>query len=357
MMDAYSPPTPPTLMTDQPDPRDETFQERRSREREEQYAGEPQEDADDRGRNADSPPHITARGWLAVFKRVARQIHGDHLPLIAAGVAFFFLLGLFPGLGAIISIYGWLADPATVASHIAQLSHVLPPQAAEIIHNQAAQLAGEDAAAGWGAVIGVLLALWAGSKAMRGIVEALNIAYNQRESRGLILKQAVYLTLTLGAVLVGLLSILLIAIAPAVVNFLPVPEWGKGTLMWLRWPLLLFIGMASIAAIYRYGPARERAKWRWVSWGAGVATLLWLIVSALFSLYVSSFGNFNEVYGSLGAVVVLMLWLYLTAFLILIGAELDSELELQTQRDTTSGDDKPMGNRGAFVADHAARKH
>lgn len=342
-------------MKNEPQPPPETFQERRNREREEQYVGEPQADADDRGRNAGSPSEIPACGWWDIAKRSAKQIEGDHLPLISAGVAFFFLLGLFPGLAAIISIYGWLADPATVSEHIDQLSGVLPAEAAEIIHNQAEQLASAETAAGWGAIVGVLLALWAGSKAMKGMVEALNIAYNERESRGLIKKQSVYLTLTLGAVLVGLLSILLIAIAPALVNFLPLPDWGKQAVMWLRWPVLLFFGMTGIAAIYRYGPAREKAKWRWVSWGAGLATILWLVASALFSLYVSSFGNFNEAYGSLGAVVVLMMWLYLTAFLILMGAEVDAELELQTQRDSTAGKEAPMGDRGAFAADHAAR--
>jgi membrane protein len=342
-------------MNNDPPARAETFQDRRNREREEQYEAKPQANAEERGRNADAPSKIPARGWFDVMKRSIKQIEGDHLPLISAGVAFFFLFGLFPGLAAIISIYGWLADPATIAGHIDQLSTVLPAQAAEIIHNQAEQLAGAETAAGWGAIIGVALALWAGSKAMRGMVEALNIAYNQRESRGFFKKQVIYLTLTLGAVLVGLSSILLIAIAPAIVNFLPLPDWGRQTLMWLRWPVLLLFGMTGIAAIYRYGPAREKAKWRWVSWGAGGATVLWLIVSALFSLYVSSFGNFNEIYGSLGAVIVLMMWLYLTAFLILMGAEVDAELELQTQQDTTSGKESPMGERGAFAADHAAR--
>lgn len=342
-------------MKNEPTPPAKTFQDRRNRERQEQYADAPQAGGEDRGRNASSPPKIPACGWFDVLKRSAKQIEGDHLPLISAGVAFFFLLGLFPGLAAIISIYGWLADPATVSDHINQLSSVLPPQAAEIIHNQASQLASAETAAGWGAIIGVVLALWAGSKAMKGTVDALNIAYSQRETRGLIKKQLVYLTLTLGVVLVGLLSILLIAIAPAIVNFLPLPEWGRQALLWLRWPVLLFFGMTGIAAIYRYGPSRKKAKWRWVSWGAGAATVLWLAASGLFSLYVSNFGNFNEIYGSLGAVVVLMMWLYLSAFLILIGAEVDAELELQTQRDTTAGKEDPMGERGAFAADHAAR--
>ena len=201
----------------------------------------------------------------------------------------------------------------------------------------------------------MVLAVWAGSKAIKGMVQALNIAYNERETRGFIKQQAVYLSLTLAAVLTGVLAILLIAVIPAVVDYLPIPEQAKSVVVWLRWPVLLLIGMVAIATIYRFGPAREKAKWKWVTWGAGAATILWLIASALFSLYVTNFGNFNETYGSLGAVVVLMMWLYLTAFLVLMGAEVDSEMELQTQRDTTDGETKPMGSRGAFVADHVAR--
>lgn len=341
-------------MKDDPLPREETFQDRRHRERSERYESEPLENGEHLGRNAASPGEIPGRGWGAVLKRTAAQIQGDHLPLIAAGVAFFLMLGLFPALAALVAIYGWLADPSTVAGHIEQISRILPREAAAIIHNQAEKVASADAAAGWGAIIGVVLALWAGSKATKGMVDALNIAFNQDEKRGFIQVQAIYLALTLAAVLAGVLSIFLITLVPVLVNFLPIPEWGKQALIWLRWPLLLLAGMTVIAAMYRYGPSREKAKWRWVSWGAGAATIFWLIASALFSLYVSSFGNYNETYGSLGAVVVLMIWLYLTAFLVLMGAELDAEMELQTQRDTTTGEEQAMGNRGAFAADHVA---
>jgi len=306
------------------------------------------------GQNARSPGEIPARGWLAVLKRTGAEINHDHLPLISAGVGFFFLLGLFPALAAVVSIYGWLADPATVAGHVDQLARVLPEEAAAIIRSQAEKLAAQSSSAGWGALVGVILALWAGSKAMKGMVEALNIAYRQDETRGLIKKQAVYLGLTLLAVLTGVFSILLIAVAPVIVDLLPLPDAARQAIVWLRWPLLLMLGMTALAAIYRYGPSRRQARWRWISWGAAAATLLWLAASALFSLYVTSFGNFNETYGSLGAVIVLMLWLYLTAFFILMGAELDAELEQQTARDTTVGPDTPMGSRDAYAADHLA---
>jgi len=310
---------------------------------------------DDRGKHATSPNEIPARGWMAVLKRTAAEINNDHLSLIAAGVSFFLLLGLFPGLAAMISIYGWVADPATIGEHVNQLSNMLPKDAAEIINEQVGQVAGSETKAGIAAVIGVVLALWAGSKAMKGLIEALNIAYGEEEKRGFIKQQVIYVSLTLASVVTGLIAILLIAVIPAIVGYLPIPDWGKGALVWLRWPVLMIVGMTIIAAIYRYGPSRDKPEWKWVSWGAAVATILWLIASSLFSLYVSSFGNYNETYGSLGAVVVLMMWLYLTSFLILIGAELDTELELQTEHDTTAGRDEPLGARGAMAADHVAK--
>ncbi len=309
---------------------------------------------ENRGQDATSPHQIPARGWKEVLKRTATEIDKDHLGLIAAGVSFFLLLGLFPGLAAMVSIYGWVADPATIGGHINQLSAMLPQDAAEIINKQVGQVASSDAKAGLAAVVGVLLALWAGSKAMKGMIEALNIAYGEEEKRGFIKQQVIYLSLTLVAVVTGLIAILLIAVIPAIIGYLPIPEWGKDALIWVRWPVLLVVAMTIIAAIYRYGPSRDKPEWKWVSWGAGGATVLWLIASSLFSLYVSSFGNYNETYGSLGAVVVLMMWLYLTAFLILMGAELDTELELQTKHDTTEGRDEPMGSRGAMAADHVA---
>ena len=307
-----------------------------------------------RGRDAKSPNEIPAPGWKDVLKRTAAEINKDHLSLIASGVSFFLLLGLFPGLAALISIYGWVADPATIGGHINQLSAMLPKDAAEIINDQVKQVASSDAKAGVAAVVGVILALWAGSKAMKGLVEALNIAYGETEKRGFIKQQLIYVSLTLAAVVAGLAAILLIAGIPVIIGYLPIPEWGKNALIWARWPVLLVVAMVVIAAIYRYGPSRDKPEWKWVSWGAGAATILWLIASSLFSLYVSSFGNYNETYGSLGAVVVLMMWLYLTAFLILMGAELDTELELQTKHDTTEGYDEPMGRRGAMAADHVA---
>jgi membrane protein len=200
----------------------------------------------------------------------------------------------------------------------------------------------------------VVLALWAGSKAMKAVVEGVNIAYTENEDRGAVRKQLVYLGLTLAAVIAGLVAILLIAVVPMIEGFLPIPEWGKQFLVWARWPVLLLLGISIISLVYRFGPARRRPKWKWVSWGAGGAAVAWLIVSGLFSFYVSSFGNYNKTYGSLGAVVVLMMWLYLTAYLILIGAEVNAELEHQTERDTTSGGEKPIGSRDAYVADHVA---
>ena len=268
-----------------------------------------------------------AVGGLGLLRRTAARMASDHLPLLAAGVAFFLLLGLFPGLAALIAIYGWLADPVMLAGQLGELFALIPVQAAEVILRQAGDLAHADAGLGWGAFFGMLVALWASSRAMKGVVDGLNIAHARKEMRGFVHRRLIYLTLTVAVVLAGLVSLLLIALIPVVVNFLPISSGLRGGLLWLRWPVLLGIGMTVLAAIYSYGPARPQPQWRWGSWGACVATLLWLLASGLFSLYVSNFGNFNKTYGSLGAAVVLLLWLYLTAFLLLTGAEIDAEIE------------------------------
>lgn len=280
---------------------------------------------------------VRASGTWDVLQRTASKVALDHLSLLSAGVAFFLLLGLFPGLAGLIAIYGFLADAESVASYFGGLSTLLPAEAAEVIQQQAVDLARAGAGLGWGAFFGMLFALWAGSKAMRCVVAALNIAYSQDETRGFFYKQFVYLTLTLAVWVAGLFSLLLIALIPVVVNFLAIPAWLRAGLLWSRWPVLLVIGMTVIAAIYRYGPAGVRPKWRFLSWGAGVATLLWLIASALFSLYVSNFANFDKTYGSLGAMVVLLMWLYITAFLLLIGAELDAQIALRGKPESLAG--------------------
>ena len=213
---------------------------------------------------------------------------------------------------------------------------------------------GPPATLGLSLVISVLVAIWGARSAMSTLITALNVAYAEEEKRGFIRFQVAAFGLTAAAIVFAAVALALIAILPAVISLLPLGEFGRTLAAVLRWPILVLLMMVGLAALYRYGPSRAEPKWRWVSWGAVAATLLWLAGSALFSLYVSKFASYNKAYGSLGGVVVLQMWLYLSAFAVLLGAELNAEMEHQTERDTTTSPEEPMGRRGARMADTVA---
>jgi membrane protein len=299
--------------------------------------------ADSHGRDAATPTDIPARGWKDVLARTLAEAKRDQLALLAAGVAFFGLLALVPGLFAMVSIYGLVADPADVTSHVQDLLGTAPQEVREFIEQQLQSVTGSgEGAAGVGAVLGVLVALWSASSGMKHLVDALNAAYDEDEGRGFVKVRALSLALTIGAVVFVLFAVGVITVVPAVVD---------GPIALLRWPLLGAAFVGSIAVLYRYAPSRDEPEWRWTTPGALAATVLWLVASGLFSIYVGNFGSYNETYGSLGGVVVVMLWLFLTAAVVLFGAELDAELERQTTYDTTEGRDRPMGQRDAYAAD------
>jgi membrane protein len=289
--------------------------------------------ADARGREASRPGEIPSRGWLDVARRVKDRIKEDRLSIIAAGVAFYGLLAVFPGLVALVGIYGLVADPASVERHAASLSAILPAQAAAVLMTQLHDLASTDRTAlGIGAIGGILLALWSASAAVRTLMEALNVAYNEAETRGFVRFYGTALLLTLGGVLAVIVAIGLVVALPALLNLLGL-NWLVDIIARLaRWPILALLAVVGFAVVYRYGPSRREAKWRWVSWGAATAVALWIIGSALFSLYVTRFGNYNETYGAAGAVVILLMWFLLSSYAILIGAEINAEAERQTKR-------------------------
>ena len=308
--------------------------------------------ADSRGHEASRPREIPARGWLDIARRVKDQIKRDRLSIIAAGVAFYGLLAVFPGLVALVGLYGLAADPASVESHVASLSGVLPQQAAGILTTQLHDLVGTDRGAlGVGAVGGLLLALWSASSAVRTLMEALNVAYNEEEHRGMIRFYATAFILTFGAVLAIIVALGLVVALPALLKAIGLSWLVEAAVSLVRWPVLAVLAIVGFAVVYRYGPSRAQPRWRWVSWGAAIAVVLWLSGSALCSLYVTRFGNYNETYGAAGAVVILLMWFLLSSYAILIGAEINAEMERQTRRDTTSGQEKPMGGRGAYAAD------
>lgn len=279
------------------------------------------------------PHKFSKAGWWSALKATAKGVSRHHLNIVGGGVGFYMLLGIIPGLGALISIYGLLANPEDVQKHFAAIEGAVPAPVTQLLTEQMGRLAEQQSGAGWGAIIGLVLALWAGSRVAMALMQGLNIAYEKKEDRGFFKKNAVRIALTLGAVILGLIAMAVIIVLPPVLNALPFSGLTIGFLAFIRWPILLLLGIVGLAILYRVGPSRKQPKFRWLTWGSGVAAILWVAVSALFSLYVANFGSYNETYGSLGAVVVLLMWLYISAFVILLGAELDAAFEMQTAKE------------------------
>jgi len=308
--------------------------------------------ADERGRDARWPSQIPARGWKDIAWRVWSEIGEDRILLIAAGVTYYLLLALFPALAAFVSLYGIFADPATVADHIALLQGVLPSAGIAIIEQQLDSLASQDQQAlGIGFAIGLAVALWSTNGGVKSLFEAMNIAYDETEKRGFIRLNLLSLAFTLGAILITIGFILIIGVIPAVLAYLNLTRQAEQMIEILRWPVLLIMILTGIALLYRFGPSRERAKWRWLSWGAVFATLVWLAASWAFSFYLQNFADYNATYGSLGAIIGLMVWIWISVTVLIIGAEINAETEHQTMQDSTTGAPEPMGERGAVVAD------
>jgi membrane protein len=309
--------------------------------------------AERRGRHAARPRDIPAPGWRDILFRVKDELTRDNLSIVAAGVAFYGLLAIFPALAALVSIYGLIVEPQAAQQQIAQLEGVLPPDARSIVDQQLSQVTSSaQGALSLGVLGGLLLTLWSAGKGTKALIEALNIVNDEQEERGFLKLNAIALGLTLGILLFVVVALALVALLPALVGNLGLPETVQAWARWLRWPILAGAFMAALAVLYRYGPSRAEPRWRWVSWGAAAATLLWIVGSLLFSWYVTNFGSYNETYGSVGAVVILMMWFWLSAYIVLLGAELNAEMEHQTEQDSTSGTAQPLGRRGAYVADH-----
>jgi membrane protein len=276
----------------------------------------------------------------------------DRLSIIAAGVAFYGLLAVFPGLIALVGLYGLAFDPQQVEQQVATLSGILPAEARDVLLAQLRDLTTTDRTSlGIGAIGGLLLALWSASAGMRTLMEALNVAYDEEEKRGFVRFYGTALLLTLAAIIGAVIAIGMVIALPVVLKLVGLGEALKWLIAVAAWPILVGMMLLGLAIVYRYGPSRAQPRWRWVSWGAVSATVLWVVGSALFSLYVTRFGNYNETYGSVGAIVILLMWFLLSSYAVLIGAELNAEMERQTRRDTTSGREEPMGEREAYAAD------
>lgn len=305
------------------------------------------------GRFARSPGEIPARGWFDIAKRVSRQIAEDNIGIAAAGVAFYAFLAIFPTIAATIAIYGLIVDPQTAQQHMTDIANVLPQQSAQLLQDQLRQISRSSSAAlSWGLVFSVLLSLWSANKGTRALFKAINIAYNEEDKRGFIKGNLITILFTILGIAAAIISMALVIALPALTGQLGFSGALQTIVLVARWLLLAVVLIAALAALYRFAPDRENPQWRWVSWGSVVATVLWIAGSLGFSYYVNNFSNFNATYGSLAAVVILLLWFNLSSFIILLGAEINSELERQTMRDTTTGTIQPMGKRGANDADN-----
>lgn len=306
-------------------------------------------------RDDDSPSDLTRDDWKQVGTRVVGRVKDDQVVLLGAGVAFFGLLALIPGLIAAVSIYGLVSDPADVQRQVENLTDALPASARDIIQEQLESIVGAGAGnLSLGALFGILAALWSASSGVNHLVGALNVAYRETDGRNFVKRRALSLALTLGGIVFAFFAVGAIAVIPVITDGTVVDGAVATALQWLRWPLLLAAFMAALAVVYKVGPDRENPRFAWTSWGAGFATVVWVVASVGFSFFVAQFGNFNETYGSLAGVIVLMLWLVLTSTIVIVGAVINAELEHQTTADTTTGEPRPMGERHAHVADHLA---
>jgi membrane protein len=306
----------------------------------------------ERGRAAARPQDIPTRGWWDIAMRVKKEMTADNVDIIASGLALYALLAVFPALAAAVSIYGLFASPADIAEHLQQVATMLPEDATRILQQQLQQLSqNPQDTLSFGIIVGIGLALWSARKGMVALMKASNIAYDEEENRGFFKQLFVSLAFTIGAV-IGFLAVLLLGVAvPLAVSFLPLGPAAEVTLLGVRWILLFAVAVLGLAIVYRFAPDRRPAQWRWVTPGSLIAATLWLIGSVLFALYVRNWGSYGETYGALGGVVILLMWFYLSGYIIILGAEINAETERQTRKDTTTGQPKPLGARGAYSAD------
>jgi membrane protein len=305
-----------------------------------------------RGRSAETPSQIPARGWKDILLRVYHGISDNRILLVAAGVTFYSLLAIFPGIAALISIYGLFADPATVAGHLDTIANVAPGGAVDVLREQMTRLASQGGTTlGVSFVVSLAISLWTANSGVKAIFDALNIVYGEEEKRGFLKLNVVTLFVTLGIVAFILLTLAAVVAIPVALTYIPLPGVTALVVRIGRWPILFALVTLALAVLYKYGPSRAEPRWRWITWGSVSAAVVWLAASALFSWYVASFGSYNKTYGSLGAIIGFMTWIWISIIVVLVGAKLNAEMEHQTVRESTTGQPKPLGRRGARMAD------
>ena len=286
---------------------------------------------DESGRSATAPPEIPPHGWKDVLLGVYDNLSKHRIMALAAGMTYYSILAIFPALAALVAIYGLFSDPSTIARHLDQLNGFLPDGAIDIARDQLTRVASKGSQTlGLTFLIGLCVSLWSANAAMKSLFDTLNVVHGEDEKRSFVTLNAISLGFTIGGVLFVLAALGAIVVIPVVLDFAGMTDAGDLLLRIGRWPAMYVVVAFALAIIYRFGPSRGTARWRWITWGSAVAALLWLGLSGLFSWYAASFGKFNETYGSLGAIIGFMTWLWLSAIVILLGGELDAELEHRT---------------------------
>jgi membrane protein len=311
---------------------------------------------DSKGRQADSPQQIPAPGWKDVLLRTWKEFSDDRVTMIAAAVTYFLLLALFPTLTAFVSIYGLFTDPATVSEHIQMLSAFVPEGGMQIINEQLTRLTSTGGGAlSLALIISIVLALWSASSGVKTLFEAMNIAYDERESRNFFVLNATALLFTLAGIVGSIVMIGAVVLVPIMLQMLGLGEGFEWLIRIGTYVLLAVALLLGLAALYRFGPSRQQARWRWITPGAILAAVAIVVLSLLFAWYAANFGNFDKTYGSLGGLIGMLTWIWITMIAVIIGAELNSEAERQTKKDSTIGSDTPLGTRAAHAADTVAK--
>ena len=305
-----------------------------------------------RGCFAEGPSEISARGWKDILWRVYDGISEGRILANAAGVTYYALLALFPAVAALVSIYGLFADPSAIVSHLDAISGFAPGGAIEVLRDQLTRLAAQGSTTlGISFLIGLVVSLWSANSGIKALFDALNVVYEEKEERSFIKLTSVTLCFTVATIVFVLIALACMIALPVALNYLPLPGVTAAILRVAPWPILLAQIALALALIYRYGPSRAEARWQWITPGSACAAIVWLAASALFSWYASNFGNFNKTYGSLGAIIGFMIWMWLSNIVVLVGGKLNAEIEHQTARESTAGPPKPLGRRWAKMAD------
>lgn len=305
------------------------------------------------GREADTPAEIPALGWRDIASRVFWSISSDRLVALSGSAAFFSLLAIFPAIAAIVSIYGLVADRHTVVDQVSLLDGLLPYGVVDMIRQQVLLVAGKsNDKLGFATIIGIGMAIWSANSGVASLFDALNVIYGEKEKRSFLQLYATTFMVTLSFLLFTILALTGVIVVPTALKLLGLPGLAQGALQLPTWIILLCGMMIGLAVVYRLGPSRHDAKWRWITPGSVFASLAWVLLSLGFSFYVRSFDSYNRIYGSLGAAVGFMTWTWLSLFIVLLGAKINAEMEHQTAKDSTLGNPKPLGARGANMADH-----